>query len=119
MDKPIKENQAVNPSQSTASGPVGTDESITPPDQSTQSDQSAADTNPLVESKGEKSGKSEKPAKKKKPWSAPVLQFLDEEEETDGQFTLRGNTVHSKADKKEYAIPGEGFTQSGDDYSPS
>ena len=31
MDKPIKENQAVNPSQSTASGPVGTDENITPP----------------------------------------------------------------------------------------
>ena len=54
-------------------------------DQSAQATESVAESSPLVEGKGEKSEKSEQPAKKKKPWSAPVLQFLDEEEETDGR----------------------------------
>ena len=47
-----------------------------------------------------KSGKGEQP-KKKKPWSAPVLQFLDEEEET--------NARPDTTDGKTFAKPGEGY----------
>ena len=65
----------------------------TPPDQSAQATESVAESSPLVEGKGEKSEKSEQPVKKKKPWSAPVLQFLDEEEETDGRSDYEGGGV--------------------------
>ena len=92
----------------------------TPPDQSAQATESVAESSPLVEGKGEKSEKSEQPVKKKKPWSAPVLQFLDEEEETDGRFSKINPTLVNPGGDKTSTHPSE-YTSptSFDEYSPS
>ena len=83
-------------------------------------DPAVADAEAKAEVAGEaksdpKSGKGEQP-KKKKPWSAPVLQFLDEEEETEGGNTRYPNKTITGRDEGVYDIGG--FTNP-DDYSPS
>ena len=56
--------------------------------------------------------------KKKKPWSAPVLQFLDEEEETEGHSTRQDapKTYPNQAESVYYTPDG---AKRSDSFSPS
>ena len=116
MNKDDQAKQPLTQAGSVTAEPVELSKT-TSPDQSAQATESAAESSPLVEGKGEKSEKSEQPVKKKKPWSAPVLQFLDEEEETDGRNTQTGGA--GRVVNPDGAKEATSRSESLDTYSPS
>ena len=124
MNKDDQAKQPLTQAGSVSAEPVDLNKTTPPPpDQSAQATESVAESSPLVEGKGEKSeksAKSEQPVKKKKPWSAPVLQFLDEEEETDGRLHSTDPALDNPDADKTSRSPSE-FTSptSFDEYSPS
>ena len=119
MNKDDQAKQPLTQAGSVTAEPVDLNKTTPPPDQSAQATESAAESSPLVEGKGEKSAKSEQPVKKKKPWSAPVLQFLDEEEETDGRLHSTDPALDNPDAAKTSRSPSEFTSPSGDEYSPS